>query len=139
MGRFLTRMMCLRLIAVGFLTVILVTDGHMIQKRHDIINSDSVTGINETVAFPEIEAPVLSEMKIDDGGHSAKDVINNEENNNVNSVPETKVTSTIDVNNGIEQNYSKHNNHTSTIDETITNLQTNFTKDFSQDDSVKNR
>lgn len=144
MDRFFTRSTLQPLV---LLALILLTtfscQGHVIQKRHDIIESGAsidegtLTNGNETVIIPENEAPVLPEGELDIG-HRAKDVINNEENNNVNGVQDSKVTSTTDVNNVIEENFAGHTNHTAN-NETITNSQTNFTKDFSQDDSVENR
>lgn len=145
MGRFFTRSMYL-IQSFALLALILLaslTQSHVIQKRHDIIESgvsieDTNLSVNETAVIPENEAPVVPEGEID-SGHGAKDVINNEENNNVNvGVQESKVTSTTDVNNGIEQNFAGNKNYT-VNNETITNTQTNFTKDFSQDDSVENR
>lgn len=111
-----------------------VTTGHIIHKRHDIIDAFG----NETAVLPENDAPAqpgdVEEAPI------PKDVINNEENNNVNNVQDSKVASTTDVNNGIEQNFAGHINSTSTVNETIaSSSQANFTKDFSQDDSVENR
>lgn len=145
MGRFFTKSNLIHPLAL--LAVILLASlaqGHVIQKRHDIIESagsieDGLSNGNETAVIPENEAPILPEGEIDSGVHGAKDVINNDETNNVNGVQETKVTSTTDVNNGIEQNFAGHTNHTTPANETITNSQTNFTKDFSQDDSVENR
>lgn len=146
MGRFFTRSMCLNQPFALFALILLssLAQGHVIQKRHDIIESAAsiddanLSNGNETAVIPENEAPVQPEGEID-SGHSVKDVINNEENNNVNGVQDSKVTSTTDVNNGIEQNFAGHTNHTNTNNDTIANSQTNFTKDFSQDDSVENR
>lgn len=122
---------------IAFVVLILlasIAQSHIIHKRHDIIEGGASSD-NDTVVFPE--APALPEYEID-SDHNAKDVINNEETNNVNGVQESKVSSIIDENNGIEQNFTSHTNQTAN-NVTLANSQTSFTKDFSQDDSIENR
>ena len=119
---------------VALILLASIAQSHIIHKRHDIIEGGAAND-NDTVVFPE--APVLPEYEID-SDHNAKDVINNEETNNVNGIQESKVSSTTDVNNGIEQNFTGHTNQTAN-NVTVANSQTSFTKDFSQDDSVENR
>lgn len=119
-----------------------VSHSHVIHKRHDIIESsasiDNIPFGNETAILPDNEAPALPDGDIEDAP-IPKDVINNDETNNVNNVQDSKVATTTDVNNGIEQNFAGHINSTSAVNETIiSNSQSNFTKDFSQD-SVENR
>lgn len=145
MAKMLPRLRSVQLIIIGLFGLIFLasfTESHVIQKRHDIIESSAsidnvkIPNTNDSSTL-ENEAPIPNEGEFDYGS-SGKDVINNDENNNVNSVQDTKVTSTTDVNNGIEQNFDSHTNHTTNVTQTI-NSQTNFTKDVSQDDSVENR
>lgn len=158
MGRFFANLNCngqnSRFIThLGIVTLILlaaVADGHTISKRHDIIESSAsiektnVPLANDTSIIPENEG-LLNESIGDEieENHTAKGVASNVDTNNVNNVQD-KVSTTTDVNNGIEQNFGGHSNASDTINrDTVTinipNSQTNFTKDFSQDDSVENR
>lgn len=118
---------------------------HIIHKRHDIIeNLDSSEHVNspdsEKRIAGEHDSTFLEEGDIENIGDTqiAKDVINNDENNNVNTFHGPKVPSSTDVNNGIEQNYDSHiKNNTPNVNETI-DSSVNKTKDFSQE-SIENR
>lgn len=119
---------------------------HVIHKRHDIIeNLDSSEHVNspgdsEKRIAEEHDTTFLEESDIENIGDTqiAKDVINNDENNNVNTFHDPKVPSSTDVNNGIEQNFDSHiKNNTPNVNETI-DSSVNKTKDFSQE-SIENR
>lgn len=119
---------------------------HVIHKRHDIIeNLDSSEHVNspgdsEKRIAEEHDGTFLEESDIENIGDTqiAKDVINNDENNNVNTFHDPKVPSSTDVNNGIEQNFDSHvKNNTPNVNETI-DSSVNKTKDFSQE-SIENR
>lgn len=130
-----------------------VANSHTIHKRHDIIESSasiekiSVPLANDTSIIPENDG-LLNESIGDEIEeiHTATDVVaGNVETNNVNNNVQDKVSTTTDVNNGIEQNFGRHSNNGSdainrdTVTIKIPHSQTNYTKDFSHDDSVENR
>lgn len=135
MDRFFKKSTCRQLMVLVLLTLICLADGHLIKKRHD---ASVVSNGNESSQQPQIEEP--SETEAESNVNSGVEMTNNgSENNDVNNTPDAKVTSTTDVNNGIEQNFTGNTNSTNqTVNETITNLH-NFTKENSQDDSVENR
>lgn len=119
---------------------------HVIHKRHDIIenvgSSEHVNspGDSEKRIAEEHDGTFLEESDIENIGDTqiAKDVINNDENNNVNTFHDPKVPSSTDVKNGIEQNFDSHvKNNTPNVNETI-DSSVNKTKDFSQE-SIENR
>lgn len=144
-------MQTVQMITLGFLAIIFLAaavQSHTIHKRNDIIESaPSIDKVNlpitnETFISTENEAPLLNDDAIAEDVEdvqSAQDAAYSVETNNVNNV-QTKVPTTTDVNNGIEQNFGSQNNGT-TASGTIntSNSSTNFTKEFSQQESVENR
>lgn len=116
---------------------------HSIHKRHDIIESApsidkvNVSTTNGTFISTENEESILSDDAIAedvDDVQNTHDRAYSVESNNVNNV-QIKMSSTTDVNNGIEQNFGDHNrNETTNASDSIRN----FTKEFSQQESVEN-
>lgn len=144
-------MQSVQMMNLGFLMLILLAaavQAHTIHKRHDIIESaPSIDKVNlpmanETFISTENEAPLLSDDAIAEDVEdvqSAQDAAYSVETNNVNNV-QAKVSTTTDVNNGIEQNFGSQNNGTVAIEiNSTSNSSTNFTKEFSQQESVENR
>lgn len=146
-----------------FLTTI--AQSHTIHKRHNIFESEasidkaSLSVSNETVAVisSENEPPAILD---DNDGDGIEDVIeesqsrtkdgdtqNVNEVNNVNNNELVKVSSTTDINNGIDQSFGARSNNTIARDangtvailKATSNAPSNFTKDFSHDESVENR
>lgn len=153
MGKLITESFCMMqnirmIIQLGILSIILlgsVAESHTIHRRHDIIESApsnekvNLPAANETSFSQENESPMIDYAMTEevDDVQNPKDGTYSVETNNVQDKP---VSSTTDVNNGIEQNFGNHSNSTTAI-ETInaSNSQTNFTKDISQQESVENR
>lgn len=138
-------------INVGIILIIVlasITESHIIRKRHDIIESSaSIDKINlpvtnETGVTPENDGTFLNDDGIAEDVEDAPRAKNGAysiETNNVNKVLE-KVPSTSDVNNGIEQSFSVQSNDTTAVEIINTSTSpTNFTKDFSQVESIENR